>query len=71
MVSCRKKTTDSQSKHGAQDHFTEFKLELLNLCALPYQQSLDGNGVRQFYDKISLDCLTKFGHDDDFVKEIR
>ena len=61
---------DSQGKHGAQDHFTRFKLEFLNLRTLVYQQSLDGNDVGQFYNKISLDFLAKFGQDDDFAKEL-
>jgi hypothetical protein len=69
MVSRRKKTADSQGKRGAQDHFTGFKLEFLNSRTLSYQQSLDGSGVGQFYDKISLDFLAKFGHDDDFAKD--
>ena len=69
MVSRRKKMADSQGKCGAQDHFTGFELEFLNLRALPYQQSLDGSSVRQFYNKISLDFLAKFGHDDDFAKD--
>ena len=31
MVLCKNKTADSQGKHGAQDHFTRFKLKFLIL----------------------------------------
>ena len=69
MVARRKKTTGSPGKRGGRDHFTGFKLDFLNLRALAYQQSLDGNNAGQFYDKIVLDFLAKFWHDNDFAKE--
>jgi hypothetical protein len=46
-----------------------FKLAFLISKATSYQQAIDSNAIPEFYNKVTVDFLAKYGGDEPFSKE--
>jgi hypothetical protein len=69
MAKDRKKGQGVTGKLGAPDHFVGFKLAFLVSKAALYQQCMDSNSVAEFYNKVTIDFIAKYGRDEPFNKE--
>jgi hypothetical protein len=69
MARGKKRNQDGNTRRGAPDHFTGFKLAFLDSRADSYQQALDLNNVAAFYNKVTSDFVAKYGQEEPFHKE--
>jgi len=66
MAKRKKRAQGNDSKRGAPEHFSGFKLDFLVSRVASYLQCIDSKSVSEFYDKVTRDFIMKYGHKEPF-----